>query len=200
MAYDQLRLMKQFTYDEKTGLWHHAYDESRAAFWCDKETGKSPEFWGRAFGWIGAALVDILDYMPQNCEYRDYFIETLDDYLKTIVKYQDKETGLWYQVLDKGYDPNNWHENSCSCLFTYTICKAMRMGFTDIDYTNEAKLAFEGIKSQLTITDNDVIIHNICIGTGVGNYEHYINRPRTENDLHGSGAFLHAMSELAKVL
>ena len=200
MAYDQLRLMKQFTRDEKTGLWYHAYDESREAVWCDKETGKSPEFWGRAFGWIGAALVDILDYMPADCEYRDYFLETLDDYIETIIKYQDKETGLWYQVLDKGYDPRNWHENSCSCLFTYTICKAMRMGFTNKDYTANAKLAFEGIKSQLTITDTDVIINNICIGTGVGNYEHYLNRPRTANDLHGSGAFLHAMSELAQVL
>lgn len=200
MAYDQLRLMRQFTRDEKTGLWYHAYDESRAAAWCDKETGKSPEFWGRAFGWIGAALVDILDYMPEDCEYRDYFLEVLDDYLKTVVKYQDKETGLWYQVLDKGDDDRNWPETSCSCLFVYTICKAMRMKLTSIDYTDCAKLAFEGIKSQLTVTDSDVIIKNICIGTGVGDYEHYINRPRTENDLHGSGAFLHAMAELAKVL
>lgn len=199
MAYDQLCLMKKFTRDEKTGLWYHAYDESRKAPWADKETGRSPEFWGRAFGWIGAALVDILEYLPEDNEYRQYFIDTLKDFAEAVIKVQDKKSGIWFQVLDKGDREDNWLENSCSCLFAYAICKGIRQGFLDKKYIENMKHAFEGIKSQLTVDENSVLINNICIGTGVGDYKHYINRPRTVNDLHGSGAFLHAMSEFARL-
>jgi len=199
MAYTQLKLMKKSTRDEKTGLWYHAYDESRKAPWCDKETGKSPEFWGRAFGWIGCALVDIIEYMPESCNYKDYFIETLKEYVEAVISVQDKNSGIWYQVLDKGYDSQNWLETSCSCLFTYTILKGIRMGYVDNKYLKNAYAAFEGIKKQLTFEDDKVLINNICIGTPVGDYQHYINRPRTVNDLHGAGAFLLAMSEICKL-
>ena len=200
MAYDQLRLMKEFTRDEKTGLWYHAYDESRKAIWADNETGRSPEFWGRAFGWIGCALVDILELMPADCEYRDYFEDTLRDYVESIIRVQDEKSGIWYQVLNRGDDPENWLETSCSCLFVYTICKGMRLGLLDNKYIENMKRAFEGIKAKLTITDSELLINDICVGTGVGDYEFYLARPTTINDLHGSGAFLHAMSELARIL
>ena len=198
-AYEQLKLIRQFTEDKETGLWHHAYDESRKIAWADKETGKSPEFWGRAFGWIGVAIVDILDYLPSDNEHRDFFIETLKDYAEAIMKYQDKETGLWYQVLDKGDNPDNWTETSCSCLFSYAILKGMRMGYLDKKYTDGMKSAFCGIKSKLTVDEYSVKINDICIGTGVGDYKHYIERPRTVNDLHGAGAFLHAISEFMQM-
>jgi len=200
MAYTQLKLMKKYTKDNKSGLWYHAYDESKKAPWCDKITGKSPEFWGRAFGWIGCALVDILEYMPENCNYKDYFISTLKDYTKAVLSVQDKNSGIWFQVLDKGADTKNWLETSCSCLFAYTVSKGIRMGYIDEKYIQNVIIAFEGIKKMLSFEENHVFINNICVGTGVGNYEHYINRPTTVNDLHGSGAFLLAMAEIYKLL
>lgn len=47
--------------DPKTGLYYHAYDSSRAMFWCDKVTGLSQNFWLRALGWFSMALLDTLD-------------------------------------------------------------------------------------------------------------------------------------------
>ena len=200
MAYDQLKLMKRGAYDAETGLWHHAFDESRKADWADKVTGSSPEFWGRAFGWIGAALVDILDYMPEDCVYRDYFVENLKEYVETVIRWQDEKTGLWYQVLNKGNQEGNWVETSCSCLFIYTVCKGIRMGWIQPEYLEQMKKAFCGLQAYITKEGEDILVSNICIGTGVGDYQHYINRPTTVNDLHGAGAFLHAMAEISKVL
>lgn len=44
-----------------------------------------------------------------------------------------------------------------------------------------------------------VQIPDICIGTGVGDYTHYVKRPRQVNDLHGVGAFLFACAELGSL-
>lgn len=196
MAYTQFSLMRKYTLDEKTHLWHHAYDESREIDWCDKVTGKSPHFWGRAMGWVGAALLDVLEYMPEDYEHRQFFIDTLVDYVEAVVRVQDEETGLWFQVLDRGDDPNNWIETSCSCLFMYTLAKGMRMGLLDAKYVENLQKAYDGLFRQLTTDDEGKIyINDICIGTGVGDYQFYLNRPRVVNDLHGGGAFLLALSE-----
>lgn len=46
--------------------------------------------------------------------------------------------------------------------------------------------------------DGRVEISGICIGTSIGLYEDYINRPTSINDLHGVGAFALACAELEK--
>ena len=50
-AVNQFLICAKHTYDEKTGLYYHAWDESRNQKWADKETGKSPNCWGRSIGW-----------------------------------------------------------------------------------------------------------------------------------------------------
>lgn len=48
--------------------------------------------------------------------------------------------------------------------------------------------------------NGDLIVGHVCIGTGVGDYEFYINRPVCNNDLHGLGAFLYIATEYSKAL
>ena len=43
------------------GLYFHAIDTSKEAFWCDKVTGLSQHSWLRAIGWYTMALLDSLD-------------------------------------------------------------------------------------------------------------------------------------------
>ena len=57
----QFKVAAEKTYDPSTGLYRHAWDESREMFWCDKETGQSAHSWGRAMGWYAMALVDVLE-------------------------------------------------------------------------------------------------------------------------------------------
>ncbi len=194
----QALLMREKTKDEKTGLFCHAWDSKKQRPWADPETGKSPEFWGRAIGWVPVALLDEIECMPEDFSGRQELIRMATDLLLAVECYQD-ESGLWYQVVDKGEVPGNWLETSCSCLFAAAICKAVRMGFLDRSNIQAAKKAFDGIVDRLKYRGDDLIIDGICVGTGVGDYGHYCNRPTGENDLHGTGAFLLMCTELQRV-
>lgn len=200
IAHTQLMLMWNNMRDSRTGLLYHAWDESKKADWADEQTGCSPEFWGRAVGWYAVAASDIYELLPSNNEYREDFKTCAVSLAKALIKFRDNETGLWYQIIDKGYDKNNWTETSCSCLFTYTICKLIRLGLLDKSYESYAQKAYEGIiKYKTEQIGSSLIIKDICIGTGVCSYEEYLLRPRTENDLHGAGAFLLMCTEYTKL-
>lgn len=187
----QALLMAKHTLDEKTGLLRHGWDESRQVVWADPETGKAPEVWGRAVGWFTVALLDIFDHLPENHKNKAQLEQILKDLLAAVLRFQDEESGLWYQVLDKGSLPDNWLETSCSCLFVYSLAKAVRMGYLEKSHLQYAWKGYRGIIDRLGYDEKGgVIIGDICIGTGIGDYAHYIARPRSENDLHGAGAFI----------
>ena len=198
-VHHQMALMRDRITDKKTGLMYHAYDQTRMATWADKVTGLAPHFWGRAMGWYAVAMMQIAELLPKSYEKRDEFIDKGRELISALIKYQDKKSGLWYQVIDKTEHSDNWHETSCSCLFLYAICLGVRLGaFSKEDMTDTAKKAFDGILSKLKIRDNYLGVTGVCIGTGVGNLEHYFGRPTSENDLHGVGAFLLMATEYAR--
>lgn len=200
MAYQAI-LMEKHTRDPKTGLLVHGWDETKAASWADPETGQAPEFWGRAIGWFPVALLEMLEHYPEDHKDRPELIRMLQDLLPALTKYQDPATGLWYQVVDKGDRPDNWLENSCSSLYVHAIAKAVRFGLLDQKYLEYAWKGYQGVINTLKFDENGhVVIGNICIGTGIGDYQHYINRPTSENDLHGVGAFVLMCVEMQQAL
>lgn len=185
----QALLMEKVTKDEKTGLLYHAYHSDRTVEWADKETGRSPEFWGRSIGWVPVAVLDDLDFIPADYEKRGELERMVRELLESLCKFQGPD-GRWYQVVDKVQNPDNWPENSCSCLYVASICKAVAKGILDPSYLEYAKKGYEGLIKSLGYEGEDILIGNVCVGTGVGDYQHYINRPTSTNDLHGVGAFL----------
>lgn len=197
----QASLMAEHLRDPKTGLWYHAWDYNRRQPWADPETGLSPEFWGRSMGWVPVALLDEMDFMPADHPGRITLTKLTLDLLTALLPYQDAETGLWYQVVDKGGQPGNWLETSCTSLYVAAMCKAYRMGLTTDDrFVKAAEKGYAGIISRLGRDKDDVLIDNVCIGTGVGGYQHYCDRPTSTNDLHGVGAFLIMCTEVEKAL
>lgn len=196
----QALMMERNTRDKKTGLLYHAFDFNHQMFWADPVTGCSPEFWGRSIGWVPVALLDEAEFIPQDYPRREAMLDVAIDLLKAVVRFQDAETGLWYQVVDKGGQEGNWLESSCTCLFTAAICKAVRCGYLEESYLDYAKKGYQGIIDRLRYNEQGVVIDNICVGTGVGDYWHYCNRPTSENDLHGAGAFILMCQEVAQVL
>ncbi len=189
-AADQVILMQDKTKDPVTGLWYHAYDESKNESWADKETGLAPEFWGRSIGWVPVAILDELRFLPKDHPKHKVLVTILTDLLKAVVQYQDNKTGLWYQVINKGNDSRNWLESSCTCLFVAALCRSVKEGYLSSSYLSYAKKGYEGIMNRLKYDENGVVIDNICVGTGVGDYAHYCGRPTSFNDLHGVGAYL----------
>ncbi len=191
----QANLMMEKTRDEKTGLFYHAWDSLKERPWANKETGCSAEFWGRALGWVPIALLDEIEYIPKNYSGYDNLVKIVKNLLISLEKYQD-ETGLWYQVINKGHDENNWLETSCTCLFSAAISKAVRLGVLEKSHQAYAIKAFEGVIDRLKYNGEDILIGGICVGTGVGDFMHYCNRPTRVNDLHGIGAYLLMCAEL----
>lgn len=195
----QALMMEQKTKDAETGLMYHAWDGSGKTEWHDPVTGRSAEFWGRAMGWVGVAIMNDLDFLPEDIEGRDAMISEATNLLKSLCRYQSSD-GRWYQVVDKVGVPGNWPENSCSCLYTAAMCKAIRRGYLLAEYRENALRGYEGVINSLSWNGDDIQIGNVCVGTGVGNYEHYINRPTSVNDLHGVGAFLLMCTEVQKLI
>lgn len=189
LAAQQAVLMEKNTRDEKTGLWYHAWDYSRKAEWADKDTGLSPEFWGRAMGWAPVAVLDELDFMDRFHPMRGELESLVRRLLSALCRYQS-QSGLWYQVVDKEKEAGNWPEISCSCLYTAAMFKGVRKGILSKDYLAPARKGLKGVIDSLIWEGDDVLIGGVCIGTGVGDYEHYCKRPVCVNDLHGVGAFL----------
>ena len=76
--------------------------------------------------------------------------------------------------------------------------KGRKAGYLDKSYLEIAELGYKGIINRLKYNEQGVIIDNICVGTGVGNYKFYCDRPTSENDLHGAGAFILMCTEVYK--
>ena len=198
---EQLDLMWEHMRDEKTGLLRHAWDPTRSGKWkacADEKTGLAPEVWGRALGWYCVALMDIYENIPE--KYRANIAEKEKTLIELLIRYQN-ENGLWYQVIDKGDRPDNWEELSCSSLFIYAICRAIDFGIVDASYHKYVKAGYEGAISLVETNDEgDLLVGHVCIGTGVGDYQFYIDRPTCVNDLHGIGAFLYMISAVEKTM
>jgi unsaturated rhamnogalacturonyl hydrolase len=185
--------------DPVTGLLYHAWDDSSEVDWADKRTGLSSQFWGRAIGWYAVAHLEILDCLPAGHPYRSELINAERDLVNALIRYQDDSggagDGLWYQVVDRGDDPRNWHETSCSCLFLYAIAKSVRTGILDKSYARYADKAWAGVARTVKVEGDSLTVPKVCVGTCVGDYDFYLARPTVENDLHGMGAFLLAATE-----
>lgn len=170
-------------YNKTTGLLYHGFtanpgdDASKSWDGINKEKGiyHSASFWGRANAWYFLALVDILEVMPTDNAYYNTFKEYLTKLAEGIAKYQDTDTGCWYQVMDKvpASLTGNYLEASCSSIFTAGYLKAIRLGLLDkATYEPIAKKAYEGLVNQFMVydnTDNSTIqlVHS-CTSAGLG--------------------------------
>lgn len=203
----QLEEVYNRTLDEKTGLVYHAWDESREQRWCNPETGQSKHFWSRATGWYIMALVDVLDYLPENHPDRAALISILNNLSEALLKVRDPETGLWYQVLDKGGREGNYLEASGTAMFIYAFAKGEKKGYLDKKYTKIAGNAFDSMVKNMIITAEDglPVLTNTCGACGLGgnpyregDYEYYINEKQVDNDQKGVAPFIMAAMELNK--
>ena len=225
-AVNQLKITYQRTLDPKTGLNRHAYDETRKAFWSDNETGLSQHCWGRAQGWYSMALIEVLDALPEDYARRSEVIDLLQKDLDAILKWQDKKTGLWYQVMDSPEREGNYLESTCSSMFTYVLLKAYRKGYVGEKYRDAGIRAYKSmIEKFIQIhADKTISLTQCCEVAGLGpavtpevesamkrinpkgsvkenrrrdgSYAYYLSEPIRANDAKGVGPFIWASLEM----
>lgn len=197
LVMEQERLMRKNTKKEN-GLYYHGYDESKKTPWSTAK-GHAPEVWGRALGWYSMVTANFIEMLPEGHQKRAELKHVVKELIDALIEFQDEKTGLWYQVVDKADEQDNYLESSCSCLFTYAIAKAVNKGYIDRSYWANAEKAYQGLlenKVQLDEQGN-FLLHDICIGTSIGTYDYYVHRDTSTNDLHGVGAFILASIQLA---
>lgn len=205
----QFITIEKHTRDPQTGLLYHAWDESRRMPWANPQTGCSPHFWSRAIGWYVMAIVDVLDVFPPDHPARDEFVVILKRTITAVANYQDKNTGLWWQILDQGDRAGNYLEASGTSMYIYAIAKGVRNGYLDTSWLPIAERAFVGLLNNLVTIDDagQIDLHGICSTAGLGgtpyrdgSFNYYVNEPIITNDLHGTGSFLLAAVELERSL
>lgn len=205
---NQIATTFEKTYDEKTGLWKHAWDENKSIFWADKTTGLSQHSWSRALGWFAMAMVEVLDELPENYERRKEVKDMLQKVMTAVVKYQDAKTGVWYDVMDVK-DPKNYLESSASCMFSYVLLKGSRLGYLDASFKQAGVKAYDGIINEFIKINNDktISLTNCCSVSGLGpedtpsrdgSFEYYISEPIRDNDAKGIAPFIWASLEMER--
>ena len=222
-AIDQVSKTYERTLDPKTGLNRHAWDETREMFWADKETGLSQHCWGRAQGWYTMALIEILDRLPENHPRRGEVIELLRKDLDAVIKWQDKESGVWYQVMDSPNREGNYKESTASSMFAYALLKAYRKGYLGSKYRDAGIKAYRGIINNFIRVnpDSTISLTNCCAVAGLGpglsdkilavapktkenkrrdgSYEYYLSEQIRDNDAKGVGPFIWASLEMEQM-
>ncbi|MDR2480635.1 MAG: glycoside hydrolase family 88 protein [Treponema sp.] len=210
----QFTLIESKTADKTTGLLYHAWDESRKQLWANAETGCSPHFWGRAMGWYCMALADTMDFItPAHQKHYRPLAAIARRLLAPLLKFQDTESGLWFQVLDQGQRKNNYTESSASAMFVYFLLKMIRLevfGKSDFPAARDAaRLAYGGLMRDKLREDPSGELHltGICKVAGLGGkpyrdgtYAYYVNEPVVTGDFKGVGPFILASMEHEGIL
>jgi rhamnogalacturonyl hydrolase YesR len=146
-------------------------------------------------------------------------VEVLKKVLYGVLKWQDEETGLWYQVMDSPEREGNYLESTCSCMFAYALLKASRKGYVDSKYHEAGHKAYQGVLNHFIRMENDgtISLTRCCsvagLGPGIsvkvrqaapnvkenrrrdGSFEYYLSEPVRENDAKGIGPFIWASLE-----
>ena len=228
-AVNQLTATYARTLDPATGLNRHAYDETRHAFWADSITGLSQHCWARAQGWFTMALVEVLDALPEDYPRRHEVVSLLQKDLEAVVSCQDKQTGLWYQVMDTPGREGNYLESTASCMFAYALLKAYRKGYVGAKYREAGIKAYRGIiRNFIRVNaDQTISLTTCCAVAGLGpaatpeveaamrqvnpkgtvrenrrrdgSFAYYLSEPVRDNDAKGIGPFIWASLEMEQL-
>lgn len=199
--------------DETTGLFYHAYDESRNNFWADKKTGLSKNFWLRSLGWYAMSLIDTIDLFQKFAkDVPEELITDFKELMAAILKVQDEKSKLFYQVPNLPAEKGNYLETSGSCAVAYSLMKGQRLGILeDVSYDQGLEILESVVKEKLSLENGEFVLWDICLVAGLGGMNgkgdykvrdgslaYYFSEPKVKNDAKGVAPFIFAYTETLK--
>ena len=206
--YNQFFNVEKNIRDAATGLYYHAYDAEREAFWADPQTGLSKNFWLRALGWFSMALLDTLTIADEKTEDYEHLLNMYRDLMDSLLEYQSPE-GMWYQVPNFPGRDKNYLETSGSSIIAFCLMKGARLGYLPKEYSEHGVRAFKGICDKyLSEVDGNMSLGGICLVAGLGpetnkrrdgSYEYYMSEPVVKDDAKGTAPFLLAYAEMCRL-
>lgn len=203
----QFRNARKYLYDEKTGLYYHAWNETKDVFWADPKTGLSPNFWTRAIGWYLMALADIYGMIPDNrTDLIDEMAALWKEAIDGMLRWQEKDSGLFYQLPALPNEKRNYLETSGSLMVAYSLLKGARLDvLTEPEYRAAGEKILVGIElRKFTVHDGKVELHGICKGAGLGptgnlrrnsTVDYYLSEDVVHDEQKGVGVCMMAYAE-----
>jgi unsaturated rhamnogalacturonyl hydrolase len=158
---------------------------------------KAPRFfWARANGWVVVAMCDLLDVLPREHPGFEPVRSRLENLLHGLAEYQDGNSGLWHQMLDRN---NSYLETSASAMFTYGLARAVNQGW--ISPTTYGSIALAGWIGVTERVNRAGQVEGTCVGTTLASDQvYYYHRPQSVYALHGYGPVLLAGAEIIRLL
>ena len=172
----------------------------------DDAAGEAFDKAARAMGWFLVAMVDVLERMDEQMYYEYRAIMAMfKEAVEAMIQFQDAETGMFWQVIDKAGVPGNYLETSGSSLFAYAVLKGVRLGYLPKRFRAYGEKAFYGTCDKyLGVNDKgELQLSGICLVAGLGgatrrdgSLEYYFSEPVVENDAKGVAPLLLAYTEM----
>lgn len=151
------------------GLMLHAWTtEPSKVEWANSE-GLSPEVWSEGMGWYSLVVPELLAVLPES--HPDYG-EIKSIYLKMakgLKEWQDKNTGGWFMVVDKGTNPLNFIDPSGTAMFVYSIRLGIDLKLlAEKDYGQVARRGYEALFPFVRVNDRGLLdVIGACDGVTI---------------------------------
>lgn len=209
-AVKQITVFAKHAEKGKSGLYYHAWAANPATAlvipqnkirWADPRTGLSSEVWSEGLGWYALVVVETLAVLPPDYPGRAEVLDIYTRMAEGLKRTQDPKTGGWFQVVDKGNEPDNWIDTSGSAMFTYAIQRGIELGLLDKKkYTSVAANGYRGILGNAKINNQGLVdIYNagdgVCVQASYSDYVHY---PKSVNAKEAVAGFLWATTIMEK--
>ncbi|MBK7133088.1 MAG: glycoside hydrolase family 88 protein [Bacteroidales bacterium] len=127
------RMHEMYLYTKLKHGTNGLYSNEDHLWWRDKDfvpPYKEPNgkncYWSRGNGWVVAALVRTIEFLPKNSKYKKEYIQTLTEMFEALVPLQ-REDGFWNVSL---MDPTNFggKEVTGTALFVYGMAWGINEG------------------------------------------------------------------------
>ena len=184
--------VNQGFYNPKDKLWWRDKD-FRPPY---KEPNGEDCYWSRGNGWVVAALVRVMEILPNDSHYKEYK-KTYLSMMKVLLALQ-RTDGFWNVSL---HDPNNFggKETSGTALFVYGMAWGVNNGLLSAKkYAPAITKGWNALSTESVQPDGGL---GFVQGTGKqpsdGQPVTYTNKPDFED--YGLGCFLLAGSEVCKL-
>jgi len=183
----------QGLYNKKDGLWWRDADFKPPY----TEPNGEDCYWSRGNGWVVAALVRVMDILPEADPHYKEYLKTYKAMMKALLPLQ-REDGFWNASL---HDPNNYggKEATGTSLFVYGMAWGVNNGIlSENKYMQAITKGWNALASESVHEDGFL---GYVQGTGKepkdGQPVSYTSKPDFED--YGLGCFLLAGSEVYKL-
>ena len=171
--------------DENTGLFFHA---------GNKKGDVCPFFWLRAIGWYAMAQIDVYECLSG--EDKKKMKTALRAFVKNMLPYLDKETGMWLNLVNEEKSAGNRAETSGTVMMAYTLLKGARLGVFESEMADIGREIFTRVTEQKLQKDKLTDVYLMATASGEDNY-------RNENyymlqEGKGVGPYIMAYAEMLK--